>query len=68
MILLENLGAEPIIVKLGRLNRDNLVSLLPRKVAQIMMPGIPKLRKESHPGRAKDKKDGFFHTFPGLKG
>ena len=57
MVLLENFGAEPFTVKPKRLDCNNFVGLLPRRVTQIMMPGIPKFRKESHSERAKDKKD-----------
>jgi len=64
MVLLENFGAEPITVKLQRLIYNNFACILSRKVTQLMMPGIPKFRKESHPERAKDKKERFFHTFP----
>jgi len=63
MVLLENFGAEPLAVKQGRLDCNNLVWLLPRKITQMMMPGIPKFGKESHPERAKDKKDRFLYTF-----
>ena len=31
-----------------------------------MTPGIPKFRKESHPERANDNEDQFFHTFSDL--
>ena len=54
MVLLENFGAEPFTVKLGRSNRIKFVCLLRQRVAQPMMPGISKFRKESHPERAKD--------------
>ena len=57
MVLLENFGAEPFTVKPKRLDCNNFAGLLPRRVTQIMMPGIPKFRKESHSERAKDKKD-----------
>jgi hypothetical protein len=56
MVLLENFGAEPLTVKLRRSNCGKFVGLLRRQVAQPMMPGIPKFRKESHPERAKDKR------------
>jgi hypothetical protein len=60
MILLENFGAEPITVKPSRLVCNNFACILSRKVTQMMMPGIPKFGKESHPERAKDKRDRFF--------
>ena len=60
---MKNFGAKPLTVKLGRFNYSEFVCLLPRRVAQPMMPGIPKFRKESHPERAKDNEDQFFHTF-----
>ncbi len=63
MVLLENFGAEPLAVKLGRTNGSKFVWLLPRKVIQPVTPGIPKFREESHPERAKDNEDQFFHTF-----
>jgi hypothetical protein len=63
MVLLENFGAEPLTVKLGRSNGSKFVCLLARKVIQPVTPGIPKFRKESHPERAMDNKDQFFHTF-----
>jgi hypothetical protein len=56
MVLLENFGADPLSVKPRRLDCNDFVWLLPRKVTQIMMPGIPKFGKESHPERAKEKK------------
>jgi hypothetical protein len=56
MVLLENFGAEPFTGKLQRLNCGKFVGLLLWRVAQPMMPGIPKFRKESHPERAKDKR------------
>jgi len=56
MVLLENFGDEPFTVKFGRFNCSKFVCLLPRRVAQPMMPGIPKFRKESHPERAKDQR------------
>jgi hypothetical protein len=54
MVLLENFGAEPFTVKLRRPNCGRFVGLLLRRVAQPMMPGIPKFRKEDHPERARD--------------
>jgi hypothetical protein len=68
MVLLKNFGAEPLIVNAGSLNCSNFVCLLPRKVTQIMMLGIPKFRKESHPGRAKNRRDQFFHSFGAYPG
>src|SRR5512139_2789671 len=62
MVLLENFGAAPLIVKAGTLNCDYLARSLSRKVTQLTMPGIPKFRKESHPERAKDKRGRFYHT------
>ena len=67
MVLLENFGAEPFTVKLGRSNGSKFVCLLPRKVIQPMTPGIPKFRKESHPERAKDNEDQFFTPSEGLQ-
>jgi hypothetical protein len=32
----------------------------------MMMPGIPKFRRENLPERANDKRERFFHTFPVL--
>jgi len=52
MVLLENFGAGLFTVKLGWSNSNNVACLLPRNVAQPMMPGIPKFRKESLPERA----------------
>ena len=57
MVLLENFGAKPFTVKLGRSNGTKFVCLMPRTVAQPMMSGVPKLRKESHPERAEDNED-----------
>ena len=57
MVLLENFGAKPLTVKLGRSNGSKFVCLLPRTVAQPKMSGVPKFRKESHPERAKDNED-----------
>jgi hypothetical protein len=57
MVLLENFGAETSYHQTKALDCDNFVRSLPTKVTQIMMPGIPKFRKESHPERAKDKMD-----------
>jgi hypothetical protein len=56
MVLLENFGAEPLTVKLQRLNCGKLAGLWRRPVAQPMMPGIPKFRKESHPERVREKR------------
>jgi len=47
MVLLENFGAEPLTVKPMRSNCYNFVCLLPLKVTQIMMPGIPKFGKRT---------------------
>jgi hypothetical protein len=63
MVLLENFGAEPLTVKLGRSNGNKFVCLLLRKVIQPVRPGIPKFLKESHPERAMDNEHQFFHTF-----
>jgi hypothetical protein len=63
MVLLENIRAEPFKIKLGRSNGSEFMCLLPRKVTQPVMLGIPKFRKESHPERAKDNGDQFSHTF-----
>ena len=63
MVLLENFGAEPLTVKLGRSNGSKFVCLLRRKVIQPVTPGIPKFRKESHPERAEGNEDRFFHAF-----
>jgi hypothetical protein len=60
MVLLENFGAEPLTVKLRRPNYSEFVRLLLRRVTRLMMPGIPKLRKESHPERARDKRESIF--------
>jgi hypothetical protein len=60
MALLENFGAEPFIVKLGRSNCNSFVGSLRTKVAQAVMTGIPKFRKESHPERANDSGNHFF--------
>ena len=60
MVLLENFGAGPFTAKLGWSNSNNVACLLPRDVAQPMMPGIPKFRKESHPERARDKRRPIF--------
>jgi len=57
MVLLENFGAKPLTVKLGRSNGSKVVCLLPRKITQPKMSGIPKFRKESHPERVKDNED-----------
>jgi hypothetical protein len=62
MVLLENFGAEPFTVELARSNYGEFVCLLRRGVAQPMMPGIPKFRKESHPERARHNGDQFIHT------
>jgi hypothetical protein len=63
MVLLENFGAEPRTVKFRWSNSNNVGCLLPRNVAQSMMPGMPKFRKESHPERARDKRRPIFHAF-----
>ena len=63
MVLLENFGAEPFTIKLGESHCSKIKCLLRRGVAQPMMPGIPKFRKESHPERAQDNGEHFFHTF-----
>jgi hypothetical protein len=60
MVLLENFGAEPFNIKIGRPNCCIFVYLLRRKVAQSIMPGIPKFWKESHPERAKDERKPIF--------
>jgi hypothetical protein len=68
MVLLENFGAEPFTVNLERSNYVEFVCLLPEKVTQPVTPGIPKLRKESHPERAKDNEDHSFipsEPYPG---
>jgi hypothetical protein len=57
MVLLENFGAEPLTVTLGRSNGSKYVCLLRRKVIQPVTPGIPKFRKESHLERAEDNED-----------
>ncbi len=64
MVLLENSGAEPLTVKLGRLNCSTSERSLPRKVAQHMKPGIPKLRKEGHPERAWEQNLPFTPLVP----
>jgi hypothetical protein len=65
MVLLENFGAKPLTVKLGRSNGSKFVCILRRKVIQTMTLGISKLRKENRPERAKYNKYKFFHTFLG---
>ncbi len=61
MTLLENFGAESFYVRLRWPNENNSASLLPRKVASPVATGIPKLRKESHPERARNKTRPFFY-------
>ncbi len=56
MVLLENFGAEPFTVKLRRPNCGRFVGLWLRRVAQPMIPGIPKFGKESHPERARNNR------------
>jgi len=53
--------AEPITVKLERLNRDNLVPWLSKKVTQIMMPGNSKVteRGSSWKGRGRKRSKGW---------
>jgi len=63
MVLLENFGAEPFAAKLRRSNGSEFVSLPLRKVTEPLTPGVAKFRKESHPERAEDNEDQFFHTF-----
>ena len=65
MVLLENFGAKPLTVKLGRSNGSKFVRILRRKVIQTMTLGISKLRKENRPERAKYSEYEFFHTFLG---
>ena len=60
MVLLENFGAAPFIVKPEWLICNNIVCSLPGTVTLTMMPGIPKFQKENHPERAKDRKNEFF--------
>jgi hypothetical protein len=62
MVLLENFEAGPFTIKLRWFNSNNAACLLPRTVAQPMMPGISEFRKESHPERARDKRRPFFFT------
>ena len=65
MVLLENFGpafaeaasSRPFTVQYNQSNRNTLVLLLPRNVVQTIMLRIPKLRKESHPERAKNNGD-----------
>jgi hypothetical protein len=65
MVLLENFGAEPLIVKLRRPHCGKFVGLFLRRVTQPVTPGIPKFRKESHPERARIKKPADFFTASG---
>jgi hypothetical protein len=63
MVVLENFGAEPFTAQFNQSNRNNLVLLLPRNVVQTIMLRILKLRKESHPERAKHRGNQFFDVF-----
>jgi len=56
MVLLENFGAEPPTIKPIRFNCHSFASLLPGKVTEIMMPGIPKFVKRAIPKGPGTKK------------
>ncbi len=56
MILLENFGAEPLTIKPIRFNGHNFASLLPGKVTEIIMPGIPRFGKRAVPKGPGTKK------------
>ena len=68
MVLLENFGAEPFTVKFNRPNPNTFVLLLPRNLVRTLMLRIPKLRKENHPERAKNRGKRFFHGFSLFRG
>lgn len=58
-----NFRAEPSPVKLGRRNRFNFVSLLPRKVSKTKMSRISKVSESGPSFGARSERNRFFHSF-----